>query len=198
MSSGIRRAHCVPPFAAGAGCASARHGRLRAGRCRVRVHVAAEQREPRADAADARMRVFAMQKCPPMVFAARAFPRRGRIVIGEELEFETIGGADRPQLLVRVGAVFGAFALNARLKKAAGVFEVAHQVDGAVVGPRTRSSTVMWPSLPRCGSMEVTCTPAGRTVSMASMARVQEKAFSSKSSLRNRPAREAGRCRAAA
>ena len=31
------------------------------------------------------------------------------------------------------------------------------------------------------GSMEVTWTPAGRTVSMASMARVQEKAFSSKS-----------------
>jgi hypothetical protein len=36
-------------------------------------------------------------------------------------------------LLVRVAAVFSALALNARLKEAAGVLEVAHQVDGAVV-----------------------------------------------------------------
>ncbi len=42
----------------------------------------------------------------------------------------------------------------------------------------------MWPSLSRMGSIEVTCTPPGRTVSRASMARVQEKAFWSKSLLR--------------
>ena len=70
------------------------------------------------------------------VSKGRAFSGRGRIVIRKDLELETIGCADGPQLLICVGAVLGAFALNARLKEAAGVLEVAHQVDGTVVGAK--------------------------------------------------------------
>jgi hypothetical protein len=62
------------------------------------------------------------------------FAGQGGIVLGEQIEVEAVGGADGLQGLVGAGTGFGgAFANDAGLEEAAGVLEIAHQIDGTVV-----------------------------------------------------------------
>ena len=116
----------------------------------------------------------------------RALFGRGGIVVGEELELEAVGGADGGQLAGVGGvAVFGGLTVNARSDEAARALEVADQIDGLIVGAEDAQLDI---DVAVLGALRLDgrdLNAGGRTVSMASMARVQEKAFSSKRSLRN-------------
>ena len=63
----------------------------------------------------------------------------GRIVVGEEIEVEAVGGADRLLALRGVVAGLGVFADDARLKEAAGVLEIATRSSALSRGPTTRT-----------------------------------------------------------
>ena len=63
------------------------------------------------------------------------FAGQGRIVFGEQIEVEAVGGADGFEALIGAAAGFGgAFTDDAGLEEAARVLEIAHQIDGTVVG----------------------------------------------------------------
>jgi hypothetical protein len=65
------------------------------------------------------------------------------------------------------------------------MLHVAHHLHRPLTLARDAQRSVSRPSLPRVGSIAVTCTPAGKTRSRSSIAAVQEKDFSSKSPFKN-------------
>jgi hypothetical protein len=58
-----------------------------------------------------------------------------RVVVGQQLEGDPVGGADGLLFLVGPGAGFGAFARDAGQNEMPGVLQVLDQIDGPVAGP---------------------------------------------------------------